>query len=112
MSEEPNPGTAAFADTAQAAAPAEATLFAPRESAASSEVVNLSFREASEELEGIVRLLEGNQLELEESLERYERGVVLLRVLQSRLSEAQQKVTMLLGEVELESDDSIDTILS
>ncbi|MDR2587498.1 MAG: exodeoxyribonuclease VII small subunit [Coriobacteriales bacterium] len=73
---------------------------------------SLSFREASEELEGIVRLLEGDQLELEESLERYERGIVLLRTLQSRLDEAQQKVTVLLGEVEPESDDSIDTNLS
>jgi exodeoxyribonuclease VII small subunit len=72
----------------------------------------LSFREASEELEGIVRLLEGNQLELEESLGRYERGVALLRMLQGRLNEAQQKVTTLLGEVEPESDDDIDTTLS
>ncbi|MDR1185760.1 MAG: exodeoxyribonuclease VII small subunit [Coriobacteriales bacterium] len=78
----------------------------------STDPATLSFREASEELEGIVRLLEGDQLELEESLERYERGVVLLRVLQSRLSEAQQKVTVLLGEIEPESDDGIDTTLS
>jgi exodeoxyribonuclease VII small subunit len=76
------------------------------------DVEALSFREASEELEGIVRLLEGNQLELEESLKRYERGVALLRALQGRLVEAQQKVTVLLGEVEPESDDSIDTTLS
>jgi exodeoxyribonuclease VII small subunit len=72
----------------------------------------LSFKEASEELEGIVRLLESDQLELEECLERYERGVVLLRALQSRLSEAQQKVTVLLGEIEPESDDNVDTTLS
>ncbi|MDR0350221.1 MAG: exodeoxyribonuclease VII small subunit [Coriobacteriales bacterium] len=73
---------------------------------------SLSFKEASEELEGIVRALEGDQLELEESLERYERGVALLRTLQGRLSEAQQKVTVLLGEIEPESDDRIDTTLS
>jgi exodeoxyribonuclease VII small subunit len=72
----------------------------------------LSFREASEELESIVRALEGAQLELEESLERYERGVILLRTLQGRLAEARQKVTVLLGEIEPESDDAIDTTLS
>lgn len=72
----------------------------------------LTFRQASEELEGIVRELEGNQLELEESLIRYERGVALLRMLQVRLQEAQQKVTVLLGEIEPESNDSIDTTLS
>jgi exodeoxyribonuclease VII small subunit len=77
-----------------------------------SDPARLSFKEASEELEGIVRILEGDQLELEESLKQYERGVVLLRMLQGRLNEAQQKVTVLLGEIELEGDDSIDTTLS
>jgi exodeoxyribonuclease VII small subunit len=72
----------------------------------------LSFREALTELEGIVRQLEGNELELEESLARYERGVVLLRALQERLSGAQQKVQVLLGELEPESSDDIDNQLS
>ena len=73
---------------------------------------DLTFKEATEELEGIVRLLEGNQLELEESLEKYERGVGLLRTLQTRLNEAQQKVSVLLGEIEPESDNNTDTTLS
>ena len=69
----------------------------------------LSFKQASEELEAILRQLEGSQLELEESLKQYERGVALLKLLQSRLSEVQQKVTVLMGEVEpleLEGDDA------
>ncbi|NLG10641.1 MAG: exodeoxyribonuclease VII small subunit [Coriobacteriaceae bacterium] len=72
----------------------------------------MTFKQASEELETIVRELESNQLELEESLIRYERGVALLRMLQSRLQDAQQKVSVLLGQIEPESDDSIDTTLS
>ena len=72
----------------------------------------MTFKQASEELEAIVRELEGNQLELEESLIRYERGVALMRMLQSRLQGAQQKVSVLLGQIEPESDDSIDTSLS
>ncbi|MDR3308099.1 MAG: exodeoxyribonuclease VII small subunit [Coriobacteriales bacterium] len=72
----------------------------------------MSFKEASEELEGIVRILESNQTELEESLGHYERGVLLLRTLQERLQDAQQRVTVLLGEIEPEADDSIDTTLS
>jgi exodeoxyribonuclease VII small subunit len=72
----------------------------------------LSFNQATEELEGIVRALEGNQLELEESLKRYERGVQLLKELQGRLDEAEQKVTVLLGEIEPESSDDVDTQLS
>ncbi|MDR1015166.1 MAG: exodeoxyribonuclease VII small subunit [Coriobacteriales bacterium] len=82
------------------------------ESTERTDPADLSFREASEELEGIVRVLEGSQLELEESLESYERGVTLLRALQVRLAEAQQKVTVLLGELDADSDDSIDGTLS
>ena len=64
---------------------------------------DFSFGEALAELDGIVSALEGGQLELEESLIRYERGVALLRALQGKLSDAQQKVTMLIGELESEA---------
>ncbi|TLM98214.1 MAG: exodeoxyribonuclease VII small subunit [Actinobacteria bacterium] len=65
----------------------------------------LAFGEALTELEAIVSQLESGQLELEDSLTRYERGVSLLKQLQSTLAEAQQKVTMLLGELETESSE-------
>lgn len=68
----------------------------------------LSFGDALSELDTIVAALESGQLELEDSLTRYERGVVLLRALQTRLTEAQQKVTMLIGELEPDvADDSV-----
>lgn len=63
----------------------------------------MAFGEALAELEGIVAQLESGQLELEDSLERYERGVGLLRTLQARLADAQQKVTMLIGELEADA---------
>lgn len=63
----------------------------------------LSFGDALEELETIVTSLESGQLELEDSLSRYERGVALLRALQAKLADAQQKVTMLIGELEVET---------
>lgn len=66
----------------------------------------LAFGDALVELETIVAALESGQLGLEDSLERYERGVSLLRSLQGRLADAQQKVTMLLGELESEADES------
>jgi exodeoxyribonuclease VII small subunit len=47
-----------------------------------------------------VRSLESGQLELEESLERYERGVALLNACQRKLDGAQQRITMLVGELE------------
>ena len=66
----------------------------------------MRFSDALAELESIVSALEGGQLELEESLARYERGVALLRACQGRLAEAEQRVTMLMGEIE--SDDTSD----
>ena len=65
---------------------------------------DLAFGDALGELEGIVSALEGGQLDLEDSLSRYERGVALLRALQAKLSDAQQKVTMLIGELEADEE--------
>ena len=64
----------------------------------------LAFGAALAELEEIVRALESGQLDLEESLERYERGVALLRACKAKLAEAQQRVTMLIGEIEADSE--------
>ena len=59
-------------------------------------IEDMTFKEASIELEKIVRSLEAGDLELEESLERYSRGVELLKSLRTRLTEAEQKVRVLL----------------
>ena len=67
-------------------------------------IEELSFGQSLKELEGIVGQLEGGQLELEDSLARYERGVGLVRSLQEKLSSAEQKVTTLLGEIEPENN--------
>ena len=64
----------------------------------------LSFKEAQDELETIVRALESGTLELEQSLELYERGVALLRSLKTRLLAAEQKIEVLMGELEPETD--------
>lgn len=76
-------------------------------------IEEMTFREAMSELEGIVGVLEGNTLELEDSLKSYERGVALLAALKKRLNEAQQKVDVLMGELEAgASDAATDTTLS
>ena len=72
---------------------------------------DLSFGDALGELEGIVASLESGQLELEESLRRYERGVALLRALQSKLADAQQRVTVLIGELESEEEQAVEEIV-
>ncbi len=60
---------------------------------------DLRFSEALSELESIVSALESGQLDLEESLARYERGVTLLRACQAKLADAEQRVTALMGEM-------------
>lgn len=59
-------------------------------------VEEMTFRDASTELEQIVRSLEAGDLELEVALERYARGVELLGSLRMRLSDAEQRVRVLL----------------
>ena len=73
----------------------------------------MTFREAMDELDGLVRKLESNTMELEDSLKAYERGVALIADLQKRLADAEQKVDMLMGELSGEQDDATrDTTLS
>ncbi|HEX9093174.1 MAG TPA: exodeoxyribonuclease VII small subunit [Coriobacteriia bacterium] len=60
----------------------------------------MRFSEALAELEAIVAALESGQLDLEDGLARYERGVSLLRACQAKLAEAEQKVSMLMGELD------------
>lgn len=67
-------------------------------------VEELSFKQAQDELEQIVRSLESGTLELEESLELYERGVALLRSLKNRLETAEQKIEVLMGELGPETE--------
>ena len=73
----------------------------------------LTFREGMDELGRIVNELEANTLELEESLKQYERGIALLRLLRGRLDSAQQRVDVLMGELEkTATDEEIDTTLN
>lgn len=77
------------------------------------DISELSFREAMAELDRTVGTLESNSLELEDSLKAYERGVALLADLQARLTQAQQKVDVLMGQLDAPADDATtDTTLS
>ncbi|MDD6289972.1 MAG: exodeoxyribonuclease VII small subunit [Eggerthellales bacterium] len=76
-------------------------------------ISELTFRQAMAELTGIVNALESNTLELEDSLRQYERGVALLADLQARLTESQQRVDTLMGQISPTHDDQAqDTTLS
>jgi exodeoxyribonuclease VII small subunit len=58
---------------------------------------NLSFEKALEELEALVARMEDGKLPLEESLAAYQRGTELIKLCESKLTEAQARVAILEG---------------
>ncbi|NOH62142.1 MULTISPECIES: exodeoxyribonuclease VII small subunit [Vibrio] len=72
---------------------------------ASKKPENMSFEAAIEELDSIVEHLENGDLALDDALKKFERGIALAREGQSKLSDAEQRVSIL-----LQNDD--DTPLS
>ncbi len=59
-----------------------------------------TFKEAIEELERITVSLESGELELEESLELFEKGVDLIRYCQDRIDTAEARVSALVDSLE------------
>lgn len=57
-----------------------------------------TFEKAMEELEGVVKGLEGGKLSLDESMTAFEKGVKLTRECEGKLSEAKGKVEKLIAD--------------
>ena len=57
-----------------------------------------NFEKDLQELEDLVEKMEGGDLSLEDSLLHFERGIALTRACQKALSEAEQKIQILLAE--------------
>lgn len=69
---------------------------------------NLTFEESLNELDTIVQSLEQGELDLEESMALFERGLTLSKLSQNKLQTAEQKVNILLkknGEQQLQAFD-------
>ena len=64
---------------------------------------NLSFEQAIEQLQGIVKKLESGDISLEDSLKQFEEGVRLSRFCQSTLTNAEKKIEIL---VQSKNDDA------
>lgn len=62
-------------------------------------IQDMTYKEASQELELLVRALESGDLELEESLADYTRGVELIKSLRDRLDHAEQQVKVLVKDM-------------
>ncbi|MEM9623648.1 MAG: exodeoxyribonuclease VII small subunit [Pseudomonadota bacterium] len=63
--------------------------------------LELDFEQALAELENLVNQMEGGELSLDQSLQAFERGVLLTRHCQAALEAAELKVQTLTGDGEL-----------
>ncbi|MEJ3632787.1 exodeoxyribonuclease VII small subunit [Vibrio vulnificus] len=63
---------------------------------------NMSFEVTIEELDNLVDQLENGDLALDDALKKFERGIALARASQAKLTEAEQRVSILLSD----SDDA------
>jgi len=59
------------------------------------EAKKTNFAEAFKELEGIVQWFEASEVDLEEGLKKFERGLELAKKCRSRLAEVENKVTQI-----------------
>ncbi|KDM92963.1 exodeoxyribonuclease VII small subunit [Photobacterium galatheae] len=57
---------------------------------------NMAFEEAMNELDVIVNALESGEIPLEDALKKFERGIALARNSQQKLTQAEQRVEILL----------------
>lgn len=58
------------------------------------------FEDALSELEEIVQELEDGEIDLETALQRYERGVALVRLCYEKLQEAEKRILQLSGQTD------------
>ncbi|MDA0149291.1 MULTISPECIES: exodeoxyribonuclease VII small subunit [Vibrio] len=63
---------------------------------ASKKPENMTFEATIEELDSIVENLENGDLALDDALKKFERGISLARAGQSKLNDAEQRVSILL----------------
>ncbi len=70
----------------------------PAESSAQRPVRELSFEQALEELESLVRRMESGELGLDESIAAYRRGAELAKFCQSKLAAADEEIRKLDGD--------------
>ncbi|AGH81552.1 exodeoxyribonuclease VII small subunit [Psychromonas sp. CNPT3] len=59
---------------------------------------NMPYEEANNELENIVSLLEKGDLNLDDALKQFERGISLARSNSKKLNQAQQQVSILMQQ--------------
>ena len=73
------------------------------------DIKELGFEESIEELTQIVSKIEQGEIELQDSLKQYERGMLLIKHCQEILDEAEKRIEKISGEgIEQEDQSSAD----
>ena len=67
------------------------------------DIQKMCFEKAMEELEGIVSELENGSIELEQSIEKYQRGIQLKKHCDEKLKEANMRV----DQIEIDKDGNV-----
>lgn len=65
---------------------------------------NEKFSVLYSELEGIIQKLESGELELEDSLDEYSKGVKILAQLQAKLDDSEVIINKIAGEIDRDTD--------
>ena len=65
---------------------------------------NKKFSVLYSELEGIIQKLESGELELEDSLNEYSKGVKILAQLQAKLDDSEVIINKIAGEIDRDTD--------
>lgn len=65
---------------------------------------NEKFSVLYSELEGIIKKLESGELELEDSLNEYSKGVKILAQLQAKLDDSEVIINKIAGEIDRDTD--------
>ncbi len=77
------------------------------------DIKNLSFEEAMQELETVVRQLESGKVKLDDAVNAYEKGVALKNLCEEKLKNAKSKIDLLvIGEnmTPLKTEDFDDAV--
>lgn len=73
---------------------------------------NMTYEATIEELDSLVNQLEQGDLALDDALKTFERGIALARAGQAKLSEAEQRVQILLSASDDAALDNFDSLPS
>ncbi|MBV8201623.1 MAG: exodeoxyribonuclease VII small subunit, partial [Acidobacteria bacterium] len=100
MSENGDPGRPAVSRTAAEARPAAEAASAAAPAGAGQDVPALGFRQAMDELEGILQRIEGEEIDIDQLAQELRRAAQLLDLCRGKIRKAEVEVTQIVQSLE------------